>query len=88
MATIDEGQEPRDSDEGPHADGQTPQTDGRRKRYAYRDVFSPSSPKKQAPLPTELGKLFLKLSTGLPAVQSRQPLTYRLMESMGLGGPR
>ena len=23
-----------------------------------------------------------------PTVQSRQPLTYRLMESMGLGGPR
>ena len=23
-----------------------------------------------------------------PKVQSRQPLTYRLMESVGLGGPR
>ena len=23
-----------------------------------------------------------------PMVQSRQPLTYRLMESLGLGGPR
>ena len=23
-----------------------------------------------------------------PTVQSRQPLTYRLMESVGLGGPR